>query len=106
MERKDQTVTKPKQASVCDDKTEDDLPPHIPEPSRPLKRKHSSDMLDFLKMKYQREAELKEREIEIQKEKLKLEQDKLQMEKEEREKRFELERQERMAFIELLKKKI
>lgn len=76
-----------------------------PDPPKAGKRK-DTETLDFLRAKYQCESDLRQQELDLQKERLELEKEKLQVEKEERAKRFELEREERLAMIDLLKKKL
>lgn len=70
-----------------------------------LKKKNSQTYLvDYLKEKSENEISMRKSEMEVRKEELKLEKAKFEMEREERMQRMEIEKQEKLAFIDLLKK--
>jgi hypothetical protein len=69
------------------------------------KRKNSQTYLvDYLKEKSDNELTMRKSEMEMRREELKLEKAKFEMEREERMQRMEIEKQEKLAFIDLLKK--
>ncbi|XP_061181155.1 MAP7 domain-containing protein 2-like [Saccostrea echinata] len=69
------------------------------------KRKNSQTFLvDYLKEKTEMEMRTKSEEMEFKKEQLKLEKGKFDLDRQERMQRMEIEKQEKLAFIDLLKK--
>ena len=74
--------------------------------SKVRKRSSKLSVLEMLDRKYEKKAELKEKQIEQKQLELELKMKKHDEEAEERKQRFQLEMEERRAFLELLKSRI
>ncbi|KAK3108249.1 hypothetical protein FSP39_004102 [Pinctada imbricata] len=80
------------------------LTPQKDEEEKPKRKASQHSIMDYLREKSDKEIDLKKREIDIRTEELKLEREKFELEREERRQKLIQEKEEKFAFMELLKK--
>ncbi|KAK3091836.1 hypothetical protein FSP39_023052 [Pinctada imbricata] len=77
---------------------------YVNEEEKPKRKASQHSIMDYLREKSDKEIDLKKREIDIRTEELKLEREKFELEREERRQKLIQEKEEKFAFMELLKK--
>ncbi|KAK3100021.1 hypothetical protein FSP39_024984 [Pinctada imbricata] len=80
------------------------LTPQKDEEEKPKRKASQHSIMDYLREKSDKEIDLKKKEIDIRTEELKLEREKFELEREERRQKLIQDKEEKLAFMELLKK--